>query len=208
MSISNADLVYWNIAGNGLRLARTDRRQGSMPKYIAFLRAINVGGHVVKMDRLRELFEALSFGGVETFIASGNVIFESGSRNTTNLESKIEEHLAEALGYEVAAFIRAADEVKAIARYRPFRDEEVRKAGAFVVGFLHKPLDKSAERVLTGFKSAIDDFHLKNREIYWLCKKRQSESKFSNASFEKALGLRSTFRGMNTIRNLAKKLGQ
>jgi uncharacterized protein (DUF1697 family) len=77
-----------------------------------------------------------------------------------------------------------------------------------VVGFLHKPLDKNAEKVLRGFKSDIDDFHLHNREIYWLCKKRQRESKFSNAAFEKAFGLRSTFRGMNIIKNLAKKLGQ
>ncbi len=45
-----------------------------MPKYIAFLRAINVGGHTVKMDYLRVLFETLGFSDVETFIASGNVI--------------------------------------------------------------------------------------------------------------------------------------
>jgi uncharacterized protein (DUF1697 family) len=95
-----------------------------------------------------------------------------------------------------------------IARYQPFRDEEVKKAGAFVVGFLHKPLNKNAEKVLMKFESGIDDFHLHNREIYWLCKKRQSESKFSNATLEKALGLRSTFRGMNTIKNLAMKLGE
>ena len=179
-----------------------------MPRYIAFLRAINVGGHVVKMDRLRGLFEALPCANVETFIASGNVIFESSAKKTAGLEATIEERLAEALGYEVAAFLRTDDEVTAIAQYQPFRDEDVKTAKAFVVGFLHKPLDKNAQKVLMGFKSAIDDFHLNNREIYWLCKKRQSESKFSNAAFEKALGLRSTFRGMNTIKNLAKKLGQ
>lgn len=179
-----------------------------MPGYVAFLRAINVGGHVVTMDRLRKLFETLPVAGVKTFIASGNVIFESSAKNTTGLEARIEGLLSEALGYEVAAFLRTDVEVTAIANYQPFREEEIKKAGAFVVGFLHKPLDKNAQKVLTGFKSDIDDFHLKNREIYWLCKKRQSESKFSNTAFEKALGLRSTFRGMNTIKNLAKKLGQ
>ena len=46
-------------------------------KAIAFLRAVNVGGRVVKMDRLRALFEGEGFTGVETFIASGNVIFDS-----------------------------------------------------------------------------------------------------------------------------------
>ncbi len=51
-----------------------------MTKYIAFLRAINIGGHNVKMDVLRQLFESLEFSNVKTFIASGNIIFESKTR--------------------------------------------------------------------------------------------------------------------------------
>lgn len=179
-----------------------------MPRYIAFLRAINIGGRVVKMDRLKKLFEELPFSRVETFIASGNVIFESGSRNAAGLEARIEKHLFEALGYEVSAFLRTDGEVSAIAGHRPFREEDVEKAGAFVVGFLKNPPGGNAVKILMGLRSDIDDFQVKGREIYWLCKKRQSQSKFSNAAFEKALGLRSTFRGMNTVRNLAEKLGQ
>lgn len=48
-----------------------------MARYIAFLRSINVGGHVLKMDALRDLFTQLKFSNVETFIARGNVIFET-----------------------------------------------------------------------------------------------------------------------------------
>ena len=51
-------------------------------KCAAFLRAINVGGHVVKMDALRRHFEQMQFTSVQTFIASGNVVFESSSRST------------------------------------------------------------------------------------------------------------------------------
>lgn len=58
-----------------------------MQRYIAFLRAINVGGHTVKMDRLREIFEALGFSNVETFIASGNVVFETTARDPAALEA-------------------------------------------------------------------------------------------------------------------------
>ena len=50
-----------------------------MSRYIAFLKAINVGGHNVKMDQLRKIFESMQFKNVETFIASGNVIFETES---------------------------------------------------------------------------------------------------------------------------------
>src|SRR5712671_5083248 len=93
-----------------------------MSKYIAFLRAINVGGHTVKMDHLRSLFEAMGFSNVETFIASGNVIFDSKSKNTKALESKIEQGLEPSLGYAVTTFIRSVSELADVARYQPFAD--------------------------------------------------------------------------------------
>lgn len=55
--------------------------------------------------------------------------------------------------------------------------------------------------------SAIDAFHLHEREVYWLYKKKQRESKFSNAVFEKTTGARVTFRGMSTIVKLAATYG-
>ncbi len=78
-----------------------------MTRYFAFLRAINVGGHVVKVDRLRQIFESLGVSSVETFIASGNVIFESTSKSVRILEKRIESGLREALGYEVVTFASA-----------------------------------------------------------------------------------------------------
>ena len=84
-----------------------------MPRYIALLRGINVGGHRVKMDRLRGLFEARGFEDVATFIASGNVIFSSDSVDAASLGRDIEEHLENELGYEVATFIRTPAEMTA-----------------------------------------------------------------------------------------------
>ncbi len=59
--------------------------------------------------------------------------------------------------------------------------------------------------MLFDLKTDIDDFHVYGREVYWLCEKKQSESKFSNVVFEKKLKFRTTFRGMNTIAKLASK---
>ena len=56
-------------------------------RYVAFLRAINVGGRVVKMDDLRRHFVSMGLSDVQTFIASGNVIFESPARSTARLEA-------------------------------------------------------------------------------------------------------------------------
>src|SRR5687768_17091294 len=96
-----------------------------MPRYIALLRAINVGGHTVKMDHMRGLFEQSGFTNVETFIASGNVLFEAASEDPQSLERHIERLLQQSLGYEVTTFIRMPSELMEIAAYRPFPDSKL-----------------------------------------------------------------------------------
>jgi uncharacterized protein (DUF1697 family) len=176
-----------------------------MTRYIAFLRAINVGGHTVKMDVLRLQFELLGFSSVETFIASGNVIFESPARNTPTLEKKIERQLHAALGYEVATFIRTEAELVAIANYQPFSPATMKTAQVFAVAFLTDVLDTAAEKKLLAFTTDIDQSHVKGREMYWLSRQKQSESTFSNAKLEKILGQSTTIRGMNTVQRMAAK---
>ena len=177
-----------------------------MQKYIAFLRAINVGGHTVKMDHLRQIFESLGFSNVETFIASGNVIFNVKSKDAGTLERTIEQKLKEALGFEVATFLRTDKELADIADYKPFKPAQLDSAVAFNVAFLSEPLDDKSKKSLMALKTDIDDFHVHGREIYWLCLKKQSESKFSNAVLEKTLGRKATLRGLNTVRKLAEKV--
>src|SRR5688572_17321275 len=117
-----------------------------MPRHIAFLRAINVGGHNVKMETLRALFESLGFDEVETFIASGNVIFETKGAASRSLEEKIEKQLAGGLGYEVVTFVRSPAEVSAIAAYEPFPGAE---GNALSVALLRDdPSDEAIARVM------------------------------------------------------------
>lgn len=143
-----------------------------MSRYIAFLRAINVGGHTVKMELLRQQFAALNFSGVETFSASGNVIFETKAQNARALEKTIEQQLRAALGYEVATFIRTEAELAAIAQQRPFSPVLLKTAQALNVAFLADTLDIAAQKKLLALKTDIDDFHVEGREIYWLCRKK------------------------------------
>jgi uncharacterized protein (DUF1697 family) len=178
-----------------------------MPRLIAFLRAINVGGHVVKMETLRKAFEALGLTEVETFIASGNVIFSARSGDTAALAKKIEARLRKTVGYEVATFVRTCAEVADIARYQAFKEADVKRARTLSVGFLDRPLDAAATRALMAFRTEIDDFHASGREVYWLCKKGQSDSTFTNAGMEKTLKIRATFRNINTVARLAAKHG-
>jgi len=176
-----------------------------MAQYIAFLRAINVGGHNVKMEELRKLFESFGFASVETFIASGNLIFETDLESDRELEKQIEARLFQALGYEVATFIRSAAEIADIARYKPFDESKLQSAQALNVAFLVETLSAEAQKTLQSLSTEIDEFHVHGRELYWLCKKKQSESTFSNAVFERKLKVQATFRGWNTVLKLAAK---
>ena len=176
-----------------------------MPRYIAFLRAINVGGHVVKMQRLKQLFELLGFADVETFIASGNVIFTSAAKNTATLETKIEGHLQRELGYEVKTFIRSDAELAAIDAEEPFAASADRDASTLYIGMLKAAPAREVEERLLAAQTASDEFRIIGRELYWRCCGLSSDSSFSGAKLEKTLGMPTTLRNANTIRRLAAK---
>jgi len=180
-----------------------------MPKYFAFLRAINVGGHIVKMDHLRTLFEELGFNNVETFIASGNVIFDAKTTNNKTLERKIEKHLEKSLGYEVATFVRSVDELSAVAAYTAFPEKEVSTDGntLFVCFVNDKPSSEGAKKLLSQ-ASEVDGFHVNEREVYWLYRRGNGESKFYGPPLEKTLGMKTTVRNVNTVQRLVKKYCQ
>ena len=111
-----------------------------MTRNIAFLRAINVGGHTVKMADLRALFEGFGYTGVETFIASGQVIFDTPSDKGKNASEKlgaaIESGLHKALGYAVTTFIRSTAELAALARLTPFGAGEPVEGSRLYVGLI------------------------------------------------------------------------
>ena len=154
------------------------------------------------MAELRRVFEGLGFKEVETFIASGNVAFESDASDLRSLELAIEDRLRKSLGYEVTTFIRTEEELAAMARYEPFKKSHLKDAEALNVGFLVEPPGAAAQKLITTFKSEIDDFEVRGREVYWLCQTRQSDSKFNNVRFEKVLNARATWR---SVRRLAAK---
>ncbi len=177
-----------------------------MPRYVAFLRAINVGGHVVKMDHLRALFEAMKVERVETFIASGNVLFDARTGDAAALERRIEKHLERALGYEVLTFVRSPAEIAAAAAYEPFGDPAgLPPAHAIYVGFLKATPTDAAREKLLGYRTKIDDLHVREREVYWRSIKSLRESLFTSALLEKTLGP-ATMRNVSTVRKLAAKV--
>lgn len=177
-----------------------------MQRQIAFLRAINVSGHIVKMERLRALFEMLALRKVETFIASGNVVFEPSATKPQALEKKIEQLLQKELGYEVKTFVRTNAELAAIAEHRsPFDLARVTPATRLFIGFLAAQPTTEAVAKLLSVHSATDEFHIHGREVYWHCHVPANESKFYGAKLEKTVGMATTLRNVKTIHRLVAK---
>ena len=172
-----------------------------MAVHVALLRAINVGGRVVKMDALRAQCEAVGLSKVETFIASGNVIFESRA-GAAALEKKIEAQLRATLGYEVATFIRSGAELDAAAAR-----VESRRIGNEVVyvGFLKKAVGADERARVSAYATADERFEFDGREIYWFTKAGIGQSKFTNTVFERIIRSPATFRNVTTVRKLADK---
>ncbi len=173
-----------------------------MTRYIALLRALNVGGHTVKMDRLRGLFVEMGFANVSTFIASGNVLFDAGGAAEA-LEQRIEAHLHDALGYEVATFLRSPAELAAVAAHQPFAKNQMDAAFGLMIAFLKHEPDPAATERLLAYRRDSDDFAVHGREVYWLRRTQQSATNFSGATLERALGGPATVRNSTTVRKLA-----
>ncbi len=174
-------------------------------KLIAFMRALNVGGHTVKMENLRALFSGLGLTGIESFIASGNIIFDAPSGPSAKLEKKIEAHLEAALGYPVATFLRTAAELAAAADYQPFDPAEVAQAHGLYLVFLGAPATPATQAKLAALNDAVNQFHGHGRELYWLRRAGQDVAPYSGAQLEKALGAPATTRNLTTVRKLVAK---
>jgi uncharacterized protein (DUF1697 family) len=178
-----------------------------MTRRVAFLRAINVGGHTVTMDTLRTHFRALGFADVETFIASGNVLFDAPAGSESALARRIEARLEQALGYEVHTFLRTGAELARLAAQAPFPAARMRAARVRYVGFLAEPLGAAAVKALKGLRTPHDELVARGREIHWLTTAAPGEATITNAVLEKALKVRTTVRGVNTVERLVKKYG-
>ena len=155
------------------------------------------------MESLRQLFESLGFAKVATFIASGNLVFEATTKNVRLLEKKIEKRRREALGYEIAVFVRTDAELTKVANYKPFRQSKIETATEFNVIFLANTLDEKFKQKVMALRTETNEFRVHGREIYWLRRKKPSGSTFSSVPLEKTLGKPFTIRCAKTIKQLA-----
>lgn len=177
-----------------------------MPRYVAFLRAINVGGRRVKMEALAEIFRGLGLADVTTFIASGNVLFSAAAKDRSALERKIEKALEKELGYVVETFIRSLAEIAALAAFQPFAAKEMETAGHTVhVVFLQREWSAAEVEAAAGFCNAFDQLNPQGRDLWWLCRGSILDTQIKWNKFGKAIPGQTTARNLTMIRKLIAK---
>ena len=177
-------------------------RSTATTRWFAFLRAINVGGRRVSMERLGAVFHDLDLERVETFIASGNVVFESRATDEAKLVARIEAAVGAALGFHSDTFLRTGEALADVAATKPFGAEP---EGTVYVGFLRDEPALAAARALDLLSNDVDVFALVGREVWWLARQGMGQSTVSPAKLEKALGMPTTTRNLNTIHRLHAK---
>jgi uncharacterized protein (DUF1697 family) len=176
-------------------------------RFAALLRAINVGGHTVRMKELCAMFEAMKLSNVRSVIASGNVLFETRASDAAALESRIESALRKALGYDVETFLRTPEELDALVAHDPFAGNDPVLEGHRVhVLFTRSTLTAEERKQVLALPNHYDGFAVFGREIYWRTRGNFSDSSITPAMWGRAFKRSSTARNVTTVRKLAEKL--
>jgi uncharacterized protein (DUF1697 family) len=179
------------------------RREQTMPAYIAMLRGINVSGHnTIKMEHLRALCIDLGFRNVETYVQSGNIVFQTRIENPSNLSRLISEKILLASGFDVPVILRSSIEMRNVIANNPFLKEKRIDSSKLHVTFLSETVQESVLKRLEPLSNYPDRFYRAPQEIYLYCPGGYGRTKLSNNAIEKALSVRATTRNWKTTNTL------
>jgi uncharacterized protein (DUF1697 family) len=177
-----------------------------MPKksrYVAFLRGINVGGNkLIKMDALAAAFTSAGFRNVKTYIASGNVIFDSAATKPEVLSKKIEQKLLQTFGHQIAVMVFPLSDLEALVKRNPFkrvkRDAEV----MLFVTFLRSEV-APVKSLLESKTENLKVIAVENRAAFIVARRQQTgRVGFPNNFIEKEFGVAATTRNWSTVQKV------
>lgn len=178
-------------------------------RVVAFLRGINLGNRRVKMGDLRRHVEAMGLEGVNTFIASGNVIFDppEEEEDPEALQGRLEEHLEERLGFFTDVLIRPLVRVDELTRL-PVVEAAVAEGRNVYVTFVKEPMGSDIQAAHDAMRTPDDHFHVLDREVLWVRNGGVTDSILKTHHLDSALGgVVNTRRKVDTLRKLVEKFG-
>jgi len=173
-------------------------------RFVAFLRAVNVGRRTVAMATARRVLEELGFDQVGSFVNSGNLLFSADGRASDH-EAAIRSALEDMYGFEITTFVRTARQVWALATEKPF--------GVIAAGHTHfallpltrlKATEKEAVEALS---NDHDEVVVRGRDVHWLIRSKSTETTLGSRQWSQALPDNpTTARNTTMLERLAEKL--
>ncbi|MFV1983264.1 MAG: DUF1697 domain-containing protein [Thiohalomonadales bacterium] len=172
--------------------------------YISILRGINVSGQKkIKMADLKLLFESLGFENVVTYIQSGNVLFNTKTKNKADLKSIIEQAIKKTYKFHVPVIIRSKNDFKKIINNLPFKSIDTEKNGTIVlVTFLSDKPSKDKYTEIQQYVKSPEKLVIKDKEVYLYCPNGYGKSKLSNNFIENKLSVEATTRSWKSIHKI------
>jgi uncharacterized protein (DUF1697 family) len=175
-----------------------------MPRitYIAMLRGINVSGQkIIKMERLRAMFEDMGFGSVKTYVQSGNVVFETNEA-AAGLPAKIQKRILKDFGFDVPVLTKSAKEMADIVKRNPFVKDKAIDQTKLHVTFLSDDPPKNALELIQPLAAGEEQIRIAGRAVYLYCPHSYGNTKLNNNAIEKKLSRGATTRNWNTTKTL------
>lgn len=176
-----------------------------MPRYVALLRGINVGGNtMMKMDELKAVFAELGFENVTSYINSGNLAFDApGSSRERDLVDALETAIEKKFGRHVDVMVREQSDIDRVIANNPFEGEFESHKHMHVL-FLKNELPLEKQFAISEIDLGDECIACLGREIYALLPSGVAESNFSRKSpLDKSPRVPYTGRNWRTVLKLA-----
>jgi uncharacterized protein (DUF1697 family) len=144
-----------------------------MTRYVAFLRAVNVGRRTVPMATARAALTDLGYSDVASFVNSGNLIFSATGASAKH-EAAVRARLEDEFGFEVTTFLRTAAQVRGLAQSKPF--------GEIAAGHTHfalltlTPLTAAQKKAVEAMSNEHDEVVAQGRDLHWLIRSKSTET--------------------------------
>jgi uncharacterized protein (DUF1697 family) len=174
-----------------------------MQTYISILRGINLGGHnSIKMYELKNLLSKRGLKNIETYIQSGNVIYQHKSISNAKLDTFIQDEILQQFKFEVPVITLTIDELKAIAKSNPFSKDKKKDTLFFHITFLSdEPQKENLDKIIC-LSYPPDEFIIIGKTVYLYCPNGYGNTKLSNKFLENKLKLSATTRNWKTTKEL------
>ena len=176
-----------------------------MTTYISILRGINVSGHnIIKMDALKQMYEAMGLNNARSYVQSGNVVFESKSGDVKFLAGKISEQIAKEFGYQVPVIVFTKAVLEGIISGSPFANDHSKDAKFLHVTFLADKPAAYDRKAIEDKMFADEEIHFSDEAVYIYIPGGYGNTKLSNAFLENKLKVKATTRNWKTTNELLK----